>query len=180
MFRILYRFLTSLARLTSGSGRSKDLEIIVLRHQLGLPRRQAEQAQLTICMATTNPTGAWTTQAARNLPLAHSDQLAESQTLRRDLGSQFIDACDEILRTEGLKHFKTPVRTLVANTSRNAGSNTCDANYSTEASSGTNTNPNNSSSTRSTTATPTGPTAHSARDHRDRPCQTSQQESLHR
>ena len=32
MYRILYRFLASLARLTVRSGRSKDLEIVVLRH----------------------------------------------------------------------------------------------------------------------------------------------------
>lgn len=36
VFRILYRFLTSLTRLGVRSGRSKDLEIIVLRHQLSV------------------------------------------------------------------------------------------------------------------------------------------------
>jgi len=45
MFRISYRFLASLARLAIRSGRSKDLEIIVLRHQLGvLSRRDARPA----------------------------------------------------------------------------------------------------------------------------------------
>jgi putative transposase len=34
----------------------------------------------------------------------------------RDRGSQFIDAFDEIFRTEGLKIPKTPVRPPVANT----------------------------------------------------------------
>ena len=34
VFRILYRFLSALARLAARSGRSKDLEIVVLRHQL--------------------------------------------------------------------------------------------------------------------------------------------------
>ena len=38
MYRILYRFLASLARLTVRSGRSRDLEIIVLRHQLAVLR----------------------------------------------------------------------------------------------------------------------------------------------
>ena len=41
---------------------------------------------------TANPTGAWTTQAARNLFLHHTQKL-----------------------TEGLKTLKTPVRTPVAN-----------------------------------------------------------------
>ncbi len=65
---------------------------------------------------TANPTGAWTTQAARNLFLRHHDRLAGSGALVRDRTSQFIDAFDEIFRTEGLKILKTPVRTPVANT----------------------------------------------------------------
>lgn len=36
--------------------------------------------------------------------------------LVRDRGSQFIDAFDEIFRTEGLKILTTPARTPVANT----------------------------------------------------------------
>ncbi|MGB5757532.1 MAG: integrase core domain-containing protein [Acidimicrobiales bacterium] len=64
---------------------------------------------------TANPTGVWTIQAARNLFLRHADQLAGSRALVRDRGSQFIDAFDEIFRTEGLKILKSPVRTPVAN-----------------------------------------------------------------
>ena len=47
VYRILYRFLASLARLTVRSGRSKDLEIIVLRHQLGVLRRQVDRPDIT-------------------------------------------------------------------------------------------------------------------------------------
>ena len=65
---------------------------------------------------TANPTGAWTTQAARNLFLRHHDRVAGSGALVRDRGSQFIDAFDEIFRTEGMKILKTPIRTPVANT----------------------------------------------------------------
>ena len=65
---------------------------------------------------TTNPTGAWTTQAARNLFLCHAKQLADTRALVRDRGSQFIDTFDEIFRTEGMKILKTPIRSPVANT----------------------------------------------------------------
>ena len=40
VFRIRYNFLTSLARLAVRSGRSKDLEIIVLRHEKAVLSRQ--------------------------------------------------------------------------------------------------------------------------------------------
>ena len=65
---------------------------------------------------TANPTGAWTTQAARNLFLRHNAQLDIARALVRDRGSQFVDSFDEIFRTEGFKILQTPVRTAVANT----------------------------------------------------------------
>jgi hypothetical protein len=40
VFRILYSLLTSLVRLAVRSGHSKDLEIIVLRHENTVLRRQ--------------------------------------------------------------------------------------------------------------------------------------------
>ena len=46
MCRILYRFLALLARLAVRRGRSKDLEIIVLRHQLGVLHRRNNRPQL--------------------------------------------------------------------------------------------------------------------------------------
>ena len=65
---------------------------------------------------TANPTGAWTTQAARNLFIGHADRLEGARALVRDRGSQFVDGFDEVFRTEGFKILKTPIRTPVANT----------------------------------------------------------------
>jgi hypothetical protein len=44
--RVLYLFLAGLARLVVRSGRAKDLEIIALRHQLAVLRRQVERPSL--------------------------------------------------------------------------------------------------------------------------------------
>ena len=46
MCRILYRFLALLVRLAVRSGHSKDLEISVLRHQLGVLHRRNNRPQL--------------------------------------------------------------------------------------------------------------------------------------
>lgn len=48
MYRSLYRFLAAMAWLAVRSGRSKDLESIVLRHQLMAVRRQDSQHELNI------------------------------------------------------------------------------------------------------------------------------------
>ena len=64
--------------------------------------------------ATDHPSGVWATQAARNLLLQYGHQLADAQALVRDRASQFIDAFDEIFRTERMKILKTPVRAPVA------------------------------------------------------------------
>ena len=75
-----------------------------------------ETRQVFFAGATANPTGAWTTQAARNLFLRHAHQLDGARALLRDRGSQFIDAFDEVFRDEGFKILRTPIRTPVANT----------------------------------------------------------------
>ena len=75
-----------------------------------------ETREVFFAGVTQHPTGAWTTQAARNLFLVHADRLEGARALVRDRGSQFIDSFDEVFRTEGLKVLRTPVRTPVANT----------------------------------------------------------------
>ena len=47
--------------------------------------------------------------------IQNGHQLADAQALVLDRASQFIDAFDEIFRTERMKILKTPVRTPVAN-----------------------------------------------------------------
>src|SRR6266581_2619364 len=62
---------------------------------------------------TTNPTGEWVTQQARNLGLDFSD--AGIRFLIRDRDSKYSGPFDEVLRSEGIRIVKTPVRAPKAN-----------------------------------------------------------------
>ena len=62
---------------------------------------------------TTNPTGAWVTQQARNLGLDFSDQGV--RFLIRDRDSKYSGDFDEVFRSEGIRIVKTPVRAPRAN-----------------------------------------------------------------
>lgn len=46
MFCVFYRFLASISQLAVRAGRGKDLEVIVLRHQLTVVQRQVSRPQL--------------------------------------------------------------------------------------------------------------------------------------
>jgi transposase InsO family protein len=61
---------------------------------------------------TTNPTGAWTTQAARNLLLDYERTI---RFLIRDAAGQFVAAFDEVFRSGGATIIRTPPYTPVAN-----------------------------------------------------------------
>ena len=62
---------------------------------------------------TSNPSGPWVTQQARNLGLDFSEQGV--RFLIRDRDSKYSGAFDEILRSEGIRIVKTPVRAPKAN-----------------------------------------------------------------
>ena len=57
---------------------------------------------------TTNPTGAWTTQAARNFVMRHDRTV---RFLIRDGAGQFVAAFDEVFRSTGATVIRTPPRT---------------------------------------------------------------------
>ena len=62
---------------------------------------------------TTNPTGAWVTQQARNLSI--NGVLERFQFLIRDRDAKFTTAFDTALVAEGVRVILTPIRTPVAN-----------------------------------------------------------------
>lgn len=61
---------------------------------------------------TTNPTGAWTAQAARNFTMRHHRSI---RFVIRDGAGQFIGAFDEVFRSNGATIIRTPPYTPVAN-----------------------------------------------------------------
>jgi putative transposase len=64
--------------------------------------------RLWLAGCTTNPTGGWVTQQARNLGLDFADQ--GIRFLIRDRDSKYSSAFDEVFRSEQIRIVKTPVR----------------------------------------------------------------------
>ena len=62
---------------------------------------------------STNPTGAWVTQQARNLGLDLADH--GTRWLIRDRDSKYTFTFDEVFRSAGMRVVKTPVRAPQAN-----------------------------------------------------------------
>lgn len=64
---------------------------------------------------TANPTGTWTTQAARNFLLDHDMNTTGHKYLIRDRGSQFTDALDSVFADVGVRILKSPPQAPKAN-----------------------------------------------------------------
>jgi putative transposase len=65
--------------------------------------------------ATSQPTGAWTTQQARNLLMDLDDHAATFRFLVRDRAGQFTTSFDSVLAGAGIDTVKTPSRRPRAN-----------------------------------------------------------------
>jgi hypothetical protein len=76
-----------------------------------LHRARSRRVHLAGC--TTNPTGAWVTQQARNL--SFTGLLERTLFLINDRDSKLSAAFDEVFRNEGIKVIRTPVRAPQAN-----------------------------------------------------------------
>ena len=88
------------------------VDTVLLRHYYVLFFIELDTRRVHLAGITTNPTGAWTTQAARNLMMRYDHTI---RFLIRDGAGQFIGAFDEVFRSDGTTIIRTPPRTPVAN-----------------------------------------------------------------
>ena len=88
------------------------VDTVLLRHYYVLLFIELESRRVHLVGITTNPNGAWTTQAARSLMMGYDRTI---RFLIRDGAGQFVAAFDEVFRSNGTTIIRTPPRTPVAN-----------------------------------------------------------------
>ncbi len=89
------------------------VETISLRRFYVLFFIELESRRVHLAGCTTNPTGAWVTQQARNL--SFTGVFERMRFLIHDRDSKFSAAFDEIFHSEGITVIETPVRAPQAN-----------------------------------------------------------------
>jgi len=89
------------------------IETLSLRRYYVLFFIELATRRVHIAGCTTNPTGAWVTQQARNL--GFTDLFERTRFLIHDRDSKFTAAFDEVFRSEGITVIHTPVRAPRAN-----------------------------------------------------------------
>lgn len=88
------------------------VETVMLRRYYVLFFIELDTRRVHLAGVTNHPTGAWTTQAARNFTMRYDRTI---RFLMRDGAGQFIASFDDVFRSDGATIIRTPPRTPVAN-----------------------------------------------------------------
>src|SRR5450759_2441844 len=91
------------------------VETVWLRRLYGLFFIELDTRRVHLAGVSPHPTGAWVTQQARNLSIGLSECFSGRGFLIRDRDTKFTTEFDEVLRSEGLRIIRTPIRAPQAN-----------------------------------------------------------------
>ena len=97
---------------------SKDAELLVLRHQNAVLRRQISRIRYQPAdrlWLAANPDGGWTTQAARNFLIDPGQRAASVEFLIWDRAGQFTGAFDAVFQADGIRTLASPPQAPRAN-----------------------------------------------------------------
>ena len=92
-----------------------SIETVLVRRLYGLFFIELDTRRVHLAGVTANPTGVWVTQQARNLSIALRGCFSGRRFLIRDRDAKFTTAFDEVVRSEGLRIIRTPIRAPRAN-----------------------------------------------------------------
>ena len=90
----------------------KELEIVVLRHELAILQRlyvlffiELSSRRVHLAGCTPNPSALWVIQCARQVTWTLVERSERFCFLRRDRDQKFTDGFDDVFRSDGMKSF---------------------------------------------------------------------------
>ena len=96
------------------------VDTVLLRQLYVLFFAEIGTRRVYISGVTANPSGEWVTQQARNVSAVLSERSRAVKFHIRDRDTKFTTSVDEVLRTEGIRIIRTPVRAPRAEHDRRA------------------------------------------------------------
>ena len=91
------------------------VDTVLLRRLYVLFFIELDSRQVHLTGITTNPTGTWVVQQARNLTMVLAERVQPVKFLIRDRDAKFASSFDEVFRSDGIRIIRTPVRAPRAN-----------------------------------------------------------------
>jgi putative transposase len=91
------------------------VDTVLLKRIYALIAVEHDSRRAHLIGVTTHPTGAWTTQAARNLLMDLADHATTITFLLRDRDSRFTTAFDAVFAADGIRILTSPPRAPRAN-----------------------------------------------------------------